>query len=122
MPDFVLRKAREIGEHAAANLRRALAAGVHFVAGSDAGTPFNPHDGFAYELELMQSQLGMSARDVLRAATRDAARLLRIDRGTLAVGAVADLVLLERDIDSDGRPYRAPRGVVRNGEIVSMRP
>ncbi len=118
MPDFVLRKAREIAEHAALNLRRARAAGVRFVAGSDAGTPFNPHDGFAYELELMASMLEMSPREVLRAATHDAASLLGIDRGTLAPGAAADLVLLDRDIDSDARPYRAPRAVIKGGEIA----
>ena len=121
MPDFVVRKAREIGESAERNLRRARDAGVRFAGGSDAGTPFNHHDAYAYELELMQSMLGMSAREALRTATVDAALLLGLDRGTLAPGAVADLVVLARDIVSDARPYRDPLAVVKGGEIAFER-
>jgi imidazolonepropionase-like amidohydrolase len=118
MPDFVLRKARDIAEHAATNLKKALAAGVKFAGGSDAGTPFNAHDAYAYELELMQSMLGMSARQALRTATVAGADLLAIDRGKLGVDNVADLVLLRSQIDGDARPYRAPIAVVKAGAIV----
>ncbi|GAC1497378.1 MAG: hypothetical protein NVS1B2_19210 [Vulcanimicrobiaceae bacterium] len=45
------------------------AAGVSFAGGSEAGTPFNGHDGYASEIELLQAQLGMSPRDALRTAT-----------------------------------------------------
>ena len=118
MPDFVLRKARDIAEHAATNLKKALAAGVKFAGGSDAGTPFNAHDAYAYELELMQSMLGMSARQALRTATVAGADLLGIDRGTLGIGKVADLVLLRSDIEGDARPYRAPIAVIKAGALV----
>ncbi len=117
MPDFVLRKAREIERHAAANLRRALDAGARFAGGSDAGTPFNPHDAYAYELELMQTMLGMSARDTLRATTLGGAELLGLARGTLAPGDTADLVVLERDIESDARAFRNPFLVLKNGNV-----
>jgi len=118
MPDFVLRKAREIAEHAATNLRRARAAGVRFAGGSDAGTPFNFHDAYAYEVELMQSMLGMSAREALHAATFAAADLLDLERGMLGEGAVADLLLLAADIESDARPFRAPAAVVKGGAVI----
>jgi imidazolonepropionase-like amidohydrolase len=118
MPDFVLRKAREIAEFAAANLKRALAAGVKFAGGSDAGTPFNYHDAYAYEVELMQEMLGMSAREALRTTTVGSAALLGIPRGTLAPGDIADLVLLADDIESDARPYRDPIAVVKAGAFV----
>ena len=121
MPDFVVRKAREIAERAERNLRAARAAGVCFAGGSDAGTPYNGHDGYAYELELMQSMLGMGAREALRAATVEAARVLGIARGTLGVGDAADLVLLDRDVESDARPYRAPRAVIRDGRVMFER-
>ncbi|GAC1304229.1 MAG: amidohydrolase family protein [Vulcanimicrobiaceae bacterium] len=121
MPDFVLRKAREIAENAATNLQRARAAGVRFAGGSDAGTPFNAHGAYAYELELMQSLLGMSAREALRAATFAAADLLGLERGTLEPEARADLLLLSSDIESDARPYRAPLAVVKAGELVFER-
>ena len=119
MPDFVLRKAREIAERAGDNLRAARAAGVAFAGGSDAGTPFNAHDAYAYELELMQSMLGMSAREALYAATVHAAALLRVERGRLAVGDVADLVCLRTDLESDARAFRDPSLVVRGGHAVA---
>jgi imidazolonepropionase-like amidohydrolase len=118
MPDFVLRKAREIAEHADENLRRARAAGVLFAGGSDAGTPFNYHDAYAYELELMQSMLGMSAREALHAATVNAAALLGLRRGTLGAGDVADLAVLSHDIESDARAFREPRIVIKNGALA----
>ncbi len=121
MPPYVLRKAREITEHAEGNLRRARAAGVKFAGGSDAGTPFNDHDGYAYEVELLQSMLGMSAREALHVSTVAAAELLGIERGTLVPGAVADLVLLAHDIVSDARPYRDPLAVVKDGALAFER-
>jgi imidazolonepropionase-like amidohydrolase len=121
LPDHVLRKASEIARQAEANLRRAYQAGVRIAAGSDAGTPFNKHDGFAYELELMHSMLGMRPREVLRAATVTAADLLGVRRGTLAPGEVADLVVLDRDIDDDLQALREPRLVIKAGEIVYTR-
>ena len=121
LPGYVVRKATEIAAQSEANLRRAYQAGVRIAAGSDARTPFNPHDGFAYELELMNSMLGMSPREALRAATVTAASLLGISRGTLAVGEVADLVVLDQDIDDGLRALRDPRLVVKAGEIVHTR-
>jgi imidazolonepropionase-like amidohydrolase len=118
MPDFVLRKAREIAEFATANLRKALAAGVKFAGGSDAGTPFNYHDAYAYEVELMQEMLGMSAREALHTTTVGSAALLGVPRGTLAPGEIADLVLLPKDIESDARPYRKPLAVMKRGREV----
>ncbi len=121
MPDFVLRKARAIAEYAEVNLRRARSAGVKFAGGSDAGTPFNYHDAYAYEVELMGSMLGMSAREALRATTVESAAVLGIPRGTLAPGDVADLLVLGRDIESDARPLREPLLVVKGGSVVADR-
>ncbi|MBD5605094.1 MAG: amidohydrolase family protein [Candidatus Eremiobacteraeota bacterium] len=121
MPAFVVEKARRIADVAAENLRAARAGGARFVAGSDAGTPFNRHADFAHELELMQRWLGMSASEVVTAATRDAALLLDIDRGLIEPGAVADVVALPRDPDSDARPFRDPLAVVKDGALVYMR-
>ena len=121
MPDFVLRKAREIEAHAADNLRRARAAGVRFAGGSDAGTPFNAHDGYAYEIELLQTMLGMTAREALYTSTAGAADLLGIERGRLAVGDVADLVVLASDVASDARPFREPLAVVKDGTLAFER-
>lgn len=117
LPPEVLRKAEEIAEHAAP-LSRARAAGVRFAGGSDAGTPFNGHDNYAREVELMHSVLGMTPREALRAATANAADLLGIPRGTLTPGDVADLVCLPRDVDDDLTALRTPTLVVKDGAIV----
>ena len=121
MPDFVLRKAQTIAESAATNLQRARAAGVRFAGGSDAGTPFNYHDAYAYEVELMSTMLGMSAREALHTATFAAADLLGIERGLLGAGDVADLMLLDADLESDARPLRSPAAVIKNGALAFER-
>lgn len=121
MPDFVLRKASEIVEHADTQLRKARAAGVRFAGGSDAGTPFNHHEAYAYEVELMQTMLGMSAREALHATTVNGAELLGVRRGQLAAGEIGDLMLLERDIELDLRALREPLAVVKSGELAFER-
>ena len=120
LPEFVTRKASEIAEHAEGNLRKARTAGVRFAGGSDAGTPFNFHENYAYELELMQSMLGMDAREALFAATATAADLIGIDRGRLRPGAVADLLLLRRDIGDELRAFRDPQAVYKGGKAVVL--
>jgi imidazolonepropionase-like amidohydrolase len=121
LADFILTKGRMVADFAAVNLRRAWQAGVLFAGGSDAGTPFNYHDKYAYEIELMQTILGMSPREALYTATAAAADNLGTDRGRLHEGAVADLVLLDADLDSDARPLREPRAVIKSGELVFER-
>ncbi len=121
MPDFVTRKARDIAEHAETNLRAARKGGVKFAGGSDAGTPFNYHEAYAFEAELLQSMLGMTPWEALRTITVASADLLGTPRGTLRAGDIADLVLLNADLDSDARPLRDPRAVVKSGKIVFER-
>lgn len=120
MPVAVRDKATAIAQRSAENLRRAREAGVRFVAGSDAGTPFNHHNQFGRELELMQTVLGMSPAEALRAATADAAALLGLDRGTLGPGDVADLVVLDHDIDHTAA-FDNPAFVIKAGTIVHAR-
>lgn len=81
-------------DRASPNLRRAHRAGVRIVAGTDSMTGAMPADSLHEELRLMV-EAGMTEGEVLRAATTDAAGLLGLDdRGVIAEGKVADLVLL----------------------------
>jgi len=105
-PDYVVRKASEIYEHAGENIRKAWLAGVRSPAASDAGTPYNRHQDYAYEVELMSTVLGMSPQQALTAATATAAQLLGVDAGVLAAGRPADLLLLDRDVGADVRALR----------------
>jgi imidazolonepropionase-like amidohydrolase len=120
-PDYVVRKASEIYEHAGENIRKAWRAGVTIAGGSDAGTPYNRHEDYAYEVELMSTVLGMTPQQALTAATATAAQLLGVDAGVLNEGRPADLLLLDRDAGADVRALREPRVVVKGGAIAHER-
>lgn len=96
----VLRRRRANFAVGLENVRRLHAAGVRVVAATDAGMPGTPH-GVAtlHELALLV-RAGLTPLAALRAATSDAAAVLGTpDRGRIAKGAAADLVLVE------GRPW-----------------
>jgi hypothetical protein len=98
-------------------------AGVSILAGSDVGFPpafagFGLHD----ELELLVAA-GLTTADALRAATSGPARFLEAtdSLGTVAVGKLADLVLLEGNPLDDIRNTRQIRAVVLNGRLFDRR-
>jgi imidazolonepropionase-like amidohydrolase len=117
-PEFVLRKAKTVNEAMLVNVRHAYEQGVRIAGGSDAGTPFNYHDAYAYEVELMSTLLGMTPQQALHAGTAVAAELIGLHRGILAVGEPADLLLLDRDAGADVRALRSPTAVLKGGAIV----
>ncbi|WP_253814780.1 amidohydrolase family protein [Nocardia amikacinitolerans] len=91
------------------------AAGVPVLAGTDAnatpGVPFHPPHGASlhHELELLV-RAGLSTVDALNAATVLPARHFGLsDRGTIAPGMRADLVLLDSDPVADIRATRTIR-------------
>ncbi|HEY0393001.1 MAG TPA: amidohydrolase family protein [Candidatus Elarobacter sp.] len=120
-PDYVVRKATEIYRTAGDNIRKAYRAGVKIAGGSDAGTPYNRHEDYAYEVELMSTVLGMTPQQALTAATSTAADLLGVDAGVIAPGRPADLLLLDRDPGGDVRALREPRVVIKGGAVAHER-
>lgn len=117
-PQFVIDKAKTVNEAMTVNIRRAYEAGVRIAGGSDAGTPYNLHEDYAREVELMHALLGMTPQQALHAATAVAAELLGLHRGRLAPGEPADLLLLPRDVGSDVRALRDVTHVVKAGALV----
>lgn len=96
------------------------AAGVRVIAGTDAGNPGTFH-GEAMHRELAELvAAGLSERDALLAATRDAARFLGVDAelGVLP-GRVADLLLVNGNPLHDIAATRAIELVLRRGVPVS---
>lgn len=95
-------------------------AGVQFYFGSDAGTPRTLFEDFALVLELSVLDAGLPADVAIAAATGTAARALGIedDTGTIVVGKVADLLLVEGDPIQDIRALRRVRRVYRSGRLV----
>ncbi|HEX8805503.1 MAG TPA: amidohydrolase family protein [Candidatus Aquilonibacter sp.] len=118
-PAFVVQKAEQVNEAMLRNIRHAYEAGVKIAGGSDAGTPFNDHDNYAREVELMHRLLGMTPQQALHAATNTAAELIGLHRGTLAEGDPADVLLVTRDINEDIRTLREPQVVIKAGTTVS---
>jgi imidazolonepropionase-like amidohydrolase len=116
-PKYVVEKARGLNDAMLGNIRKAYESGVRIAGGSDAGTPYNYHENYAQEVELMWSLLGMTPQQALHAATNVAAELVGLHRGFLAAGEPADLLLLQRDAGEDVRVLREPQLVFKNGLI-----
>ena len=75
----------------ARNLAKLSAAGVRIALGTDGNRPYGPHQ----EMEDMVAA-GMSPQQVIVAATRNSAELLRLtDLGTVEAGKSADFVVLD---------------------------
>ena len=95
-------------------------AGVHVVAGTDAGNPyclpgFSIHD----ELALLVAG-GLSPMEAIQAATRDAAALAGLGEtaGTVTPGKVADLLILDADPLADIRNTQKIHGIVAAGRYI----
>lgn len=114
--------AAAIWEEKIPRLRAAIAHGVTVGVGTDSGSNF-PADGYAKELELM-SGLGMSAAEVLTAATAGNAAILGIsdETGSIAPGLAADLVLLGGSPLEDVSHCRDVRMVVASGKTYPLVP
>ena len=118
-PEFVTRKAAEINEHMMVNIKRAFKAGVKIAGGSDAGTPYNYHEKYSYEVELMHTILGMTPQEALHSATAVAAELTGAGTGLLREGEIADVLLFDTDLERDIRVLGSPRVVIKDGRIVN---
>lgn len=118
-PEFVIRKAVEIGEHMIKNIKHAFKAGVKIAGGSDAGTPYNYHEKYGYEIELMHTVLGMTPHEALHAATAVAGELVGAGTGMLRDADPADVLLFDADFEKDIRVLGSPRVVIKSGRIVN---
>lgn len=101
LPAFVRSKAERFANLHFDSFRRFVAAGGLVALGTDAGTPGNRHGENAQELRHMTA-LGLDRLTALKAGTCVAADLLDFpDRGRIAPGAAADLLLVPGDVMAD---------------------
>ncbi len=109
-----LRKDREIAQIQRDNFRKANAAGVKMVFGSDAGVM--PHGSAAGQLRIMVDY-GMTPIEAIRAATRNAADALgrTADVGALAVGRYGDIVAVTGNPLANVRLLEKPSAVIKGG-------
>ena len=118
VPAFAVEKGNQIWEMAQEAFRRAIRAGVRHACGTDAGTPHNPHGSAPAEVEKMV-EWGLPAASALRAATANAAQLLRVPTvGTIERGKDGDLALWPGEVLDDVSLLRAPALVMRGGRAV----
>jgi imidazolonepropionase-like amidohydrolase len=118
IPDWVVRKAESEAGHHRESFALAVRSGMRIAAGTDAGTPFNPHGDLALELAKMV-EFGLSPMQAIVAATSSAARLLRMDHaiGTVEVGKDADLILVPGDPTVDISAMGRPALVMKAGQL-----
>lgn len=102
-------------------------AGVDILAGTDASVPVPTHGGVAHgasvhhELQLLVRS-GLTPIEALRAATSVPARVFGLaDRGRIAAGARADLVLIDGDPTSHIGDTLSLRSIWRRGTALPTR-
>jgi hypothetical protein len=109
------------GEQAKGRFVRALRdAGARLLLGTDTTNPYViPGVSALEELQLLVAA-GLTPYEAIRAGTRDAAEFLgRTDLGTIAVGAQADLLLVEGDPLADVRAMTRRAGVMVRGRWLA---
>jgi imidazolonepropionase-like amidohydrolase len=119
----VRERSRALRDHHRESIRRALAAGVRVVAGTDAGGHGHPPN--AGELPLL-ANAGLTPMQAIQAATGWAAECVGLGReiGTLEKGKRADVVVFNGDALADLKGLADPariRLVVKDGTIAARR-
>jgi imidazolonepropionase-like amidohydrolase len=119
MPDHLRRRMLEFNDVHLATIRRAHELGVRIAMGTDAGTPGNHHGLNAHECVLMATRCGLSPAESVRAATINAATLLRreAELGTLEVGKYADVIACANDPWDDLEELTRLVFVMKGGQI-----
>lgn len=135
IPPWAVEKSERVYDIHIAAFQAYQAAGGKVAMGTDAGTPFNMHGENAQELAHMVDA-GMSTLDALIAGTSNAAELIEPgERGRVANGCVADLLLVRGNpaddiamaaesanhlmVIKDGRPFvdrREAQGLAQAAE------
>lgn len=120
MPEYGVRKAREVVEIHSESISRAHKAGVRIAMGTDAGVM--PHGTNLRELGLMVN-VGMSPMETIIATTKKAAECLGWEDkvGTIETGKLADIILVKTNPIQDIRSLEKVDNislVMKDGRIV----
>ncbi len=100
-------------EIASRNLKKLSDAGVRIAFGTDSGPP-GRFQGYFEHMEMdMMAKAGMTAGQILKSATGDAARCMNVagKLGTIEKGAWADLLVLDKNPETDIANMRAIHSV-----------
>ena len=118
VPAWVVAKAEQQREASIAGFTAAVRSGLRIAAGTDAGTPFNRHADMAHELELMVGA-GLTPMQAIVAGTRHSAENVDLlhEIGTVEVGKLADLILVDGDPTQDIMAMRRVVVVLKEGTV-----
>jgi imidazolonepropionase-like amidohydrolase len=112
-------------EQAADTYRRARDLGIPLCPGGDFGFAWNPHGEYAKDIQVFVDVIGFTPVEAIACATRNGARLMRMqDRiGTLEQGKLADLVVVDGDPAQDIAVLqeRARLSVMKGGRWFTRR-
>jgi imidazolonepropionase-like amidohydrolase len=102
-----------------ASTEAAIGFGIRLATGTDTGEVGVTSDMVWREIALLREH-GATPMAAIKAATSSAALLLRVDDlvGTVEVGKVADLLLVDGDPLTDLRRLSTPRTVIQAGSII----
>ncbi len=103
------------------NFEEMKKAGVRLIASTDAGIPNVRHHDLPLAIPVFARFAGLSAIEVLRAATSDCAEAIGLGEitGRIAEGYAADLVLYDGDPTRDLKILENPHAVYQAGKIVT---
>jgi imidazolonepropionase-like amidohydrolase len=94
---------KETLEGGAESARRILRAGGRLGMGGDYGFAWNPHGDYAKELTFFVNYVGFTPLETIKCATKTGAEILGRghELGTLEVGKLADVLIVEGDVAAD---------------------
>jgi imidazolonepropionase-like amidohydrolase len=103
------------------NLRRYVAAGGRVALGTDFEGYYTPFQlGMPTKEIAWMSEAGMTPMQIIVAATKNAAHVSNVehDLGTLEVGKIADVLIVQGDPLQDLRVLSNVQYVIHNGEVI----
>ena len=103
LPQAVIDGHQETLEGGSESALKILKAGGRLGMGGDYGFAWNPHGTYARELTFFNRDVGFSAIDTIKCATKTGAEILGRDEelGTLEAGKLADILVIDGDVLSD---------------------
>lgn len=112
-PDDGLRRRR------AEIVRDMLAQGCNVLMSTDCGIPGVPHEALGAALKVFSDMAGVRPVEALRLVTSRSAELLGLpDRGLIAPGRLADLLVVDGDPTQELSALERVRYVFKGGELV----
>ncbi len=123
LPPEIISKWKRVSQHANENHKLALEKGIPIALGTDAPVA-GDHCHSPLELKLLVENVGMSPLQAIEAGTMTAARVIRMEDqlGSIEVGKLADLVILEKSPDADITIFEDLNNihaVLKDGKIIS---